>query len=64
MKKKSKAEMSAIDRMIEQMYAKYASGRQINVLDIGKIFAAGYAASDADREEAVKAAVDKYCLPR
>lgn len=51
-----------IDKQIEQLYAKHAAGRQINILKIGTVYADCRAAVAAggDLEAAVIAAVAKY----
>lgn len=54
----------ALDKLIEQIYYKHASGLQINIMDIGKVFKAGekaYAAG-GDVEQAVKDAIKAYCI--
>lgn len=54
----------ALDRLIEQIYYKHASGLQINIMDIGKVFKMGeqaYAAG-GDVEQAVKDAIKLYCV--
>jgi predicted DNA-binding ArsR family transcriptional regulator len=52
----------ALDKEIEKIYYKVGDRVQINIMDIGKIFAAGRAAYEAgtDMEAAIKAAVEKY----
>lgn len=56
--KRSKAEQ-ALDKQIERIFYTRCAGVQLNVLDIGKVFAAGRAAAatGADLEAAVIAAV-------
>lgn len=54
----------ALDKLIESLYYKHASGLQINIMDIGKVFKAGekaYAAG-GDVEQAVKDAISVYCI--
>lgn len=55
-----------LDAHIQDCYKRHAAGRTINVLDIGKVFAAGEQAHAAggDVEAAIKAAVEQYCSPR
>jgi hypothetical protein len=43
MKRQTKAEKQA-DKQIEQAFYRVASGAQINVMDIGKVFSTGRAA--------------------
>jgi len=54
-----------LDREIERLYGIHAHGRQIDIMNIRHIFAAGEAAHEAGTsvEEAVKTAIDKWCLP-
>jgi hypothetical protein len=54
-----------LDKAIEQLYYKHAQGRQINIMDIDKIFKAGttaYAAASSleDVEAAVLIAINAY----
>jgi hypothetical protein len=51
--------LNKLDREIERIYYKVASGVQLSILDIPKVFAAGHAAARAegDVEAAVVAAV-------
>ena len=53
------------DALITALYGRFAQGRQISVLDIGKVFAAGRAAmaEGRDLEVAIKAAVDQLTTP-
>lgn len=53
----------ALDKLIEQIYYKNASGLQIDIMDIGKVFKAGERAyaSGENVEDAVKAAIKVYC---
>jgi hypothetical protein len=51
------------DQRIETIYGRACSGVQIDILDIGKVFAAGYkaidaGADDAELEKAIVAFVD------
>lgn len=63
MRVSAKTKAKAVDKMIERAFYRTSSGVQINVLDIGKIFAAGRKAhaesggSEAMVESAVVAAV-------
>ena len=54
---------AALDKQIEAIYYRAAAGKQINILDIGKVFKAGHAAAaaGADVEAAIVAAVATYC---
>ena len=55
---------SAIDELIEKTYYRLAEGRQINIMDIGKVFDAGRDAykNGLPVEVAIQAAVDKYTM--
>lgn len=57
-RKQSRAEKIA-DRRIDEAYRRGCSGVQIDIMDIGKVFKAGYAAIDtgADDSELEKAIV-------
>lgn len=59
MAKKSK---KAIDREIDRLYKIHAQGT-IDIMDINKVFKAGYAAIEAGAslEDAVKSAINQYC---
>ena len=48
--KPSKRQLAQIDRQIEQLYYRHCSGTTINVLDIGKVFAAGRTAALAGQD--------------
>lgn len=54
----------AIDRQIELAYYRHGNGVEINVMDIGKIFAAGHAAHAAGLpvESAIVEAIKTYRL--
>lgn len=54
--------MNRLNSDISAIYTRLAAGRQINVLDIGKVFQAGRDASVAgeDVETAIRAAVERY----
>jgi len=41
------AAQKRIDAEIQRIYKTHAAGRQIDIMKIGKVFAAGYAAIDA-----------------
>ena len=49
-RKPSKRQLAQIDRQIEQLYYRHCAGIQINVMDIGKVFAAGRAAHAAGQD--------------
>jgi len=53
-----------IDRMIEKIYYKVASGKQINIMDIPKVFAESRRAiaNGSTVEQAVRASVLMYCM--
>jgi hypothetical protein len=51
----TKRQIKALDTQIERIFYANCSGIQLNVLDIGKVFAAGRAA--ADKGESIEAAV-------
>lgn len=51
----TKRQANKLDKQIEQIFYAHCSGIQINVLDIGKVFAAGRAAAAAG--ESIEAAV-------
>lgn len=59
-----KRKKNPLDAQIEQFYYKNAQGKQINIMDIGNVFAAGHKASKEgkDVETAIKEAIDKYCV--
>lgn len=54
-----------VDTLIEAIYYRHAVGKQINILDISKIYAAGRGALEtgADPEPAIIAAIAQYCTP-
>lgn len=63
MAKKSKTE-KFMDAQIEGFYYKHVNGRQIGVMDIGKVFKAGREAFPSGLpavEAAVMAAMEIYC---
>ena len=53
----------ALDRAIEEAYYRLASGQQINIMDIPKVFAESRHAVEAGAvvDQAVRAAVLMYC---
>ena len=53
-----------IDKQIEQAYYKLACGKQINILDIGKLYAGARADIVAGKSaiEAVTEQIDRYCM--
>jgi hypothetical protein len=57
--KPTRRQLAAIDRQVEAMYYRIASGVQIDVMDIGKVFDAGRTAIAAgeDLEAALRAIV-------
>lgn len=59
--KPSKRQLTALDREIERIYYRRCGGVQINVMDIGKVFAAGREAASqgADVEAAIVAKVQE-----
>ena len=63
MARRTKAE-KALDMQIEQTYYRLARGRQIDIMDIGKVFAEGHRAAAEGRnlEIAIQEAVDKYTM--
>lgn len=56
---------NALDTAIERLYYQHAQGKQINILDISKIYAAGRTAAQngADVEQTIIAAIAQYCTP-
>jgi len=60
---KTKKEIKAMDKAIEQAYYKIASGLQINMMDIPKVFNESRRAIDAGAtvDQAVRASVLMYC---
>lgn len=54
-----------IDAMIEHYYKLHATGRQVNIMDIPKLFAAVRAAhaTGIEIETAVRAAIEVYTVP-
>lgn len=54
-----------LSKEIERIYYANADRRAINILDIGKVFHAGEeaAAKGESVEDAVKAAIERYCAP-
>lgn len=60
-KRQTKAD-KALDKEIERLYHLHAMGRQIDILDITKVFGAARAAhaQGLSMEEAVKAAVTQW----
>jgi hypothetical protein len=60
----TKRQQNQIDKQIEQIYYRRCSGIQINIMDIGKVFAAGRAAlaAGADVESAIVARVEQLRL--
>ena len=61
----AKKTSNPIDKAIEQAYYVAAQNRQINIMDIPKVFADCRLAISTGEpvESAVKAAVEKYCTP-
>jgi hypothetical protein len=53
-----------LDREIERLYGIHAVGKQIDIMDIGKVFKAGEEAHTAGEsiEEAIKLAIEKWCV--
>jgi hypothetical protein len=64
MKTKQTKEEKAMDKAIESAYYKIASGQQISILDIPKVFAESRRAilAGAAVDQAVRAAVLMYCM--
>ncbi len=60
MRKATKRQMKAMEEKVEQAYYANCSGIQINIMDIGKVFAAGTKAlqEGATDEGMAKAVVD------
>jgi len=59
----AKQQAKILDDEINKFYLQHAKGKSINIMDIGKVFDAGRTAAKAGQsvEEAVKAAVEKFC---
>lgn len=60
----TKRQQNQIDRAIEQIYYRRCAGVQINIMDIGKVFAAGRAAAATgeDMEQAIVSKVQELRL--
>ena len=60
-KKLTKRQLKAIDKRVEQAYYATCSGVQINIMNIGKVFAAGRAALAAGADETgLRAAIVEF----
>lgn len=59
-----KQQEAAVERRIKELFRKHSNGRQINVMDIGKIFTAGFNAylNGEDVDAATIAKIDELCF--
>lgn len=58
-----KQQEAAVERRIEQLFHKHSAGRPIDIMDIGKVFTAGFNAYLAgnDIDEAVISKLNELC---
>jgi hypothetical protein len=61
--KLTKKQSLALDKQIEALYVQYASGRQINIMNISPLFDSARQSYFAGEtlENAVKLAIEEYC---